>query len=40
VTQRRWFEQIVRNLRTVELKVTFHRLLRAEVFAGWHMRDP
>ena len=40
VTQRRWFEQIVRDFRTVELNVTFYRLPRAEVFAGWHARSP
>jgi len=40
VTQSRWFEQIVRDFRTVELNVTFYRLPRAEVFAGWYQRSP
>jgi uncharacterized protein YecE (DUF72 family) len=40
VTQTRWFEQIVRDFQTVELNVTFYRLPRTEVFAGWHARSP
>ena len=38
--QNRWFEQLLRDFRTVELNVTFYRLPRAEVFAGWHDRSP
>src|SRR3954452_3574747 len=30
----------MRDFRTVELNVTFYRLPRAEVFAGWHARSP
>jgi uncharacterized protein YecE (DUF72 family) len=40
VPQTRWFEQIMRDFRTVELNVTFYRLPRAEVFAGWYDRSP
>jgi uncharacterized protein YecE (DUF72 family) len=40
VPQNRWFEQIMRDFRTVELNVTFYRLPKAEVFAGWHDRSP
>jgi uncharacterized protein YecE (DUF72 family) len=40
VNQSRWFEQIVRDFRTVELNVTFYRLPRTEVFAGWYERSP
>src|SRR3954453_21891164 len=40
VPQNRWFEQIMRDFRTVELNVTFYRLPRVEVFAGWHERSP
>jgi uncharacterized protein YecE (DUF72 family) len=38
--QNKWFEQVMRDFRTVELNVTFYRLPRAEVFAGWHDRSP
>lgn len=38
--QNRWFEQVMRDFRTVELNVTFYRLPRAEVFAGWYERSP
>ncbi|HET7529986.1 MAG TPA: DUF72 domain-containing protein [Mycobacteriales bacterium] len=38
--QNRWFEQVMRDFRTVELNVTFYRLPRAEVFAGWYARSP
>ena len=38
--QTRWFEQIMRDFRTVELNVTFYRMPRAEVFAGWYERSP
>ena len=34
--QNRWFEQVMRDFRTVELNVTFYRLPKAEVFAGWY----
>ena len=40
VPQNRWFEQVLRDFRTVELNVTFYRLPRAEVFAGWYARSP
>jgi uncharacterized protein YecE (DUF72 family) len=35
-----WFEQVMRDFRTVELNVTFYRLPKAEVFAGWYARSP
>jgi len=38
--QNRWFEQVMRDFRTVELNVTFYRLPKAEVFAGWYDRSP
>jgi uncharacterized protein YecE (DUF72 family) len=38
--QNRWFEQVMRDFRTVELNVTFYRLPRSEVFAGWYARSP
>ncbi|HWB67672.1 MAG TPA: DUF72 domain-containing protein [Mycobacteriales bacterium] len=38
--QRRWFEHLLADFATVELNVTFYRLPRAEVFAGWHARSP
>jgi len=38
--QNKWFEQVMRDFRTVELNVTFYRLPRAEVFAGWYDRSP
>jgi uncharacterized protein YecE (DUF72 family) len=38
--QNRWFEQVMRDFRTVELNVTFYRLPKAEVFAGWYERSP
>jgi uncharacterized protein YecE (DUF72 family) len=38
--QNRWFEQVLRDFRTVELNVTFYRLPRIEVFAGWYARSP
>jgi uncharacterized protein YecE (DUF72 family) len=40
VAQSRWFEQVMRDFRTVELNVTFYRLPKAEVFAGWYARSP
>ena len=40
VPQRLWFEQVMRDFRTVELNVTFYRLPKIEVFAGWHDRSP
>src|SRR5881397_4365718 len=30
----------MRDFQTVELNVTFYRLPRAEVFAGWYARSP
>lgn len=38
--QRRWFEHLLADFRSVELNVTFYRLPKAEVFAGWHERSP
>jgi uncharacterized protein YecE (DUF72 family) len=38
--QNRWFEQVMRDFRTVELNVTFYRLPKQEVFAGWYDRSP
>jgi uncharacterized protein YecE (DUF72 family) len=38
--QRRWFEHLLGDFRTVELNVTFYRLPKAETFAGWHERSP
>ncbi|HET7531438.1 MAG TPA: DUF72 domain-containing protein [Mycobacteriales bacterium] len=38
--QNRWFEQVLHDFRTVELNVTFYRLPKAEVFAGWYARSP
>src|SRR4051794_15938105 len=40
VPQRRWFEHLMDDFRTVELNVTFYRLPKAEVFAGWYDRSP
>jgi uncharacterized protein YecE (DUF72 family) len=37
--QTRWFEKVMHDFRTVELNVTFYRLPRAEVFAGWYQRS-
>ena len=37
--QTKWFEQVMRDFRTVELNVTFYRLPRSEVFQGWHARS-
>jgi uncharacterized protein YecE (DUF72 family) len=40
LAQTRWFEKVMHDFRTVELNVTFYRLPRAEVFAGWYARSP
>jgi uncharacterized protein YecE (DUF72 family) len=40
VPQRRWFEHLLTQFRTVELNVSFYRLPRREVFAGWRERSP
>ncbi len=40
VAQRRWFEHVLTAFRTVELNVSFYRLPKAEVFAGWRERSP
>jgi uncharacterized protein YecE (DUF72 family) len=40
IPQRRWFEHVMENFQTVELNVTFYRLPKQEVFAGWHARSP
>jgi uncharacterized protein YecE (DUF72 family) len=38
--QRRWFEHVLDDFCSVELNVTFYRLPKAEVFAGWRERSP
>ena len=40
VPQRRWFEHVLGDFRTVELNVSFYRLPKREVFAGWRERSP
>jgi uncharacterized protein YecE (DUF72 family) len=40
VPARRWFEHVLANFATVELNVTFYRLPKREVFAGWYTRSP
>ena len=40
IPQRRWFEYVLDNFQTVELNVTFYRLPKREVFAGWFNRSP
>jgi uncharacterized protein YecE (DUF72 family) len=40
VPQRRWFEHTMTYFQTVELNVSFYRLPRREVFAGWRNRSP
>lgn len=40
VPQRRWFEHLLAGFATVELNVSFYRLPRREVFAGWRERSP
>jgi uncharacterized protein YecE (DUF72 family) len=40
VPQRRWFEHVLADFRTVELNVSFYRLPKLEVFAGWRRRAP
>jgi uncharacterized protein YecE (DUF72 family) len=40
VPQRYWFEHTTTWFRTVELNVSFYRLPRREVFAGWRDRSP
>lgn len=40
VPQRRWFEHILHDFRTVELNVSFYRLPKREVFEGWRARAP
>jgi len=40
VPQRRWFEHLMRDFRTVELNVAFDRLPKRETFAGWRERSP
>lgn len=40
VAQRRWFEHVMAAFATVELNVSFYRLPRREVFAGWRERSP
>lgn len=38
--QTRWFEYLLGDFATVELNVSFYRLPRREVFAGWRSRSP
>jgi uncharacterized protein YecE (DUF72 family) len=40
VPQRYWFEHTMTWFRTLELNVSFYRLPRREVFAGWRERSP
>jgi uncharacterized protein YecE (DUF72 family) len=40
VPQRRWFEHTMTYFQTVELNVSFYRLPRRDVFAGWRDRSP
>jgi uncharacterized protein YecE (DUF72 family) len=40
LAQTRWFEKVMHDFRTVELNVTFYRLPKLEVFAGWYERSP
>ncbi len=40
VPQRAWLEYYSRHFNTVELNVTFYRLVRKEVFEGWYRRTP
>ena len=38
--QKEWLEEYARHFGTVELNVTFYRLPKEAVFAGWHDRTP
>jgi len=38
--QRKWLEYYAEKFDTVELNITFYRLPRESVFAGWHERTP
>ena len=40
VPQRRWLEFYCEHFDTVELNVTFYRLVKRAVFEGWHQRTP
>lgn len=40
VPQRRWLEFYSDHFDTVELNVTFYRLIKKEVFEGWYRRTP
>jgi len=40
VPQRRWLEFYSGQFDTVELNVTFYRLIKREVFDGWYRRTP
>jgi uncharacterized protein YecE (DUF72 family) len=40
LAQRGWLEYYSRHFETVELNVTFYRLVKKEVFIGWHQRTP
>jgi uncharacterized protein YecE (DUF72 family) len=38
--QRKWLEFYARHFETVELNVSFYRLPKKEIFAGWYDRTP
>jgi uncharacterized protein YecE (DUF72 family) len=40
LSPRRWLEFYSHEFNTVELNVTFYRLVKKEVFEGWHRRTP
>lgn len=40
IPQRRWLEYYCSEFDTVELNVTFYRLVKKAVFEGWHQRTP
>jgi uncharacterized protein YecE (DUF72 family) len=40
LSQRKWFEYYCQFFNTVELNVTFYRLPKVDVLAGWHSRSP
>lgn len=38
--QREWLEHYIKFFKTVELNVTFYKLLQEKVFEGWKKRTP
>lgn len=40
LSQRKWLEYYAQHFDTVELNVTFYRLLKKSIFEGWHKRIP